>query len=274
MRHAEIAYAGEGSLIDDLTSQIQALAAQEARADGPLQRRAVGGDPEALDPRRGAHLMPIPATSRLVEFPVMGKGERLQRSAGFFRGRRFANESALPRPPSSADARRALRPVARKSARSSTEAQAAFEQRLAEERAAWAAQEGARLAERMQTAFAALESGIGEAVAGYSQSFRRGMRFGRNPSTHWLRRSHRFLPPGRTRLFRYAGRQDLLDSLRETLGTAASALTFEVSDDLDVRLVADRTLIETQLEVVVVADQPPKRVVGHGRAGIPGPHHH
>jgi flagellar biosynthesis/type III secretory pathway protein FliH len=193
--------------------------------------------------------MPIPATALLVEFPIHAAGgtnERRQRpgvrsvdrdddpaeaaEAAFERGRQEGFAAAQEGMSAKLD-----------------EACAAFEARLAEQRAAWAADEGARLAEKIQSAFAALEDAIGAAVAGILGPF-----VEESLRTRVVEELAQALSPllagGQQTNFHVRGPEDLLNALREKLGTAAASLTFENSQDIDVRVVADRTVIETQLE--------------------------
>ncbi len=127
-----------------------------------------------------------------------------------------------------------------------TEAHAASEARLAEMRAQWAAEEGARLAEEMRTAIAALgdsiRSAVGEVLGPFLEEAVR------RRSVETLAQSLcDLLSSGEHETFSVSGPKDLLESLRLTLGDSAAAMTFEANEEIDVRVVADRTVIETQL---------------------------
>ncbi len=192
--------------------------------------------------------MPIPATALLVEFPIPVAGGTAARPP---RGMRPSDPAVDPaeREKAAFERGRADGLAAGKEelAAKLEQASAEFEVRLAEERNAWASEEGAHLAENIRSAFAALESGIREAVAGILGPF-----VEESVRTRSVEELAQALSPllsgGEQTNFQVRGPEDLLKALREKLGPAAAALTFEVSEDVDVRVVADRTLIETQLQ--------------------------
>jgi hypothetical protein len=63
-----------------------------------------------------------------------------------------------------------------------------------------------------------------------------------------LRSLEKVLKGGRPATLKISGPDDLLLSIRQTLGESSAAIEFEATDDVDVRVVADHTVIETQLE--------------------------
>jgi hypothetical protein len=197
--------------------------------------------------------MPIPATALLVEFPSgaalplesggrAGPGAKAEpertAEAAFAEGREegLAAGRAEERARAEAEFRTRL-----------DEAHAAFDARLAQERAAWAAAEGASLAERLAEGLATLRSGVEDAVAAILAPFvEDALR------THAVAALREALAPilsaGASPSLRISGPGDLITALRDALGPAAGAAVLEPGEGPDVRVVADRTLLETQLQ--------------------------
>ncbi len=198
--------------------------------------------------------MPVPAAARLVEFsraaplaerplgviqtfsrpvkppveaPVDREAERV--AAAFLRGRNEGLDTAR------AEYQAKL-----------SEAEAAFEERLAAQRSLWAGDEGAALGERIGLAFEALNFQVGDAVAAILSPFLDGALRARMVE-ELLRTLEKTLRGGRPASLKITGPEDLLAAVRTALGDSAAAIDFEATGDIDVRVVADSTVIETQL---------------------------
>jgi hypothetical protein len=197
--------------------------------------------------------MPVPAAARLVEFKLVPTVE--QPRAGI---------QTFPRqkPPAELVADREAERIAEAFLRGKyegldaaraeyekklAEAESAFEERLTAQLSLWAGEQGAGLAERIDTAFEALSTDVGDAVAAILAPFlEEALRM--RIVEELLRTLAKVLKGGKPASLKITGPEDLLDSIRRTLGDAAAAIEFETTTDVDVRVVADNTVIETQLE--------------------------
>lgn len=190
--------------------------------------------------------MPRPAASFLTEFTVGGAPTAPQAAAAdpasaaeqptgeneeaaFARGREEGLAAA------EADYRQKLE-----------EERTAAAERLAAERASWAEQESTRLAGMIASAFDALQKDIADIVGAILEPFVEEAL--RTKSVDELAQALKpLLATGQHTLFRVAGPDDLLEALKQKLGDSATSFTFEVTDAVDLRVVVDRTVIETQL---------------------------
>ena len=127
------------------------------------------------------------------------------------------------------------------------EAETAFEERLVAERSHWTSDQGATLAKSIDRAFETLNSDVGDAVAAILAPFvEETLR--KRIVEELLRTLEKVLKGGRPTTLKMSGPDDLLDFIRQSLGNSSAAIEFETTNDIDVRVVADRTVIETQLE--------------------------
>lgn len=196
--------------------------------------------------------MPRPAAACLIEFPLV-RQDRLER--------------LVPSPPPDASEAMAAREDAvrmreaeafahghlegLRSAHAEQEAHAAaaaaaFETRLEDERRRWAADEGERLARRIDSAIEALTETIGEAVAAVLAPVV-GAAARDSAVAELIDRLRTLFADGATVSLSVSGPADLLDCVRSGLGARATCVKFTEMDEVDVRAVADRTTIETQL---------------------------
>jgi hypothetical protein len=196
--------------------------------------------------------MPVPAAARLIEFSLAPPPEPRVGIQTFPR----------PKPPAEVAAEREAERVSEaflrgrneglETARTEyrtklAEAEAAFEQRLVMQRSVWAAEQGAGLGDRIDQAFDALSTDVGDAVSTILAPFLETALRARIVE-ELLRTLEKVLKGGRPSSLKISGPEDLLDQIRRTLGDSAIAIEFEANDAVDVRVVADRTVIETQLE--------------------------
>jgi hypothetical protein len=193
--------------------------------------------------------MPLPAAARLIEF-------KLVPGAGHGRG---AQSLALAKPEVEEDKPEPIataflrgRYQGLDDARAEFEeklkaAEEAFEERLTAERAAWVTEQGAELAAKIATAVDTLSNDIGDSVAAILSPFvEEKLRV--RIVEELLRSLEKVLKGGRPATLKISGPDDLLQVIRQTLGASSSAIDFEATDAIDVRVVADHTIIETQLE--------------------------
>lgn len=121
-----------------------------------------------------------------------------------------------------------------------------FAQRLAEERARWSAEEGERLAQAFTGASRELEAALADAASRTLVPF---------IATNARERAiadlgstlETLLADGKHPVVKISGPQDLITAIAANLGPRAGGVTFEVAAKTDVRIVADSTVIETQL---------------------------
>jgi len=197
--------------------------------------------------------MPVPAAARLVEFSAMPIAEPSRPAIQIFARPKSQSEIAAEREAERvAEAYLRGRNEGLDTARAEyqaklKEAEAAFEGRLGAERLAWASEQGARLAEQVDGAFDALNSDIGDAVASILSPFIETALRARMVE-ELLRTLEKVLKGGRPQTLKIKGPEDLLQAIRRALGESAAAVEFETTEDVDVRVVADRTVIETQLD--------------------------
>ena len=197
--------------------------------------------------------MPVPAAARLVEFKLVATPEPQRSGIQTF---------PRPKPPAEAAAEREAARVAEAFLRGKyegldsarveyerklAEAEAAFEERLAVQRALWVSEQGTAFAARIDNAFDSLGNDVGDAVAAILAPFLEGSLRARIVE-ELLRTLAKVLKGGKPASLKITGPDDLLDSIRRALGDSAAAIEFEATGDVDVRVVADSTVIETQLE--------------------------
>ena len=121
------------------------------------------------------------------------------------------------------------------------------EDRLASERQRWSSQEGETLARAIKDGFAAIESNIAASVERVlapfvAEALRRKM-------VELLAENLEVLLSGSEQpVVEICGPEDLLAMLREKLGAGAGAIAFSPESAIDVRIIADRTVIETRME--------------------------
>jgi hypothetical protein len=214
-----------------------------------------------MDPSGSEKLMPLPAAARLVEFKVVASSASPRAGGQTVAFAKPAEDSQeKPEPVATAFLRGRYQGL--DDARAEFEArlkaaEASFEERLASERALWVAAQGAVLADKVATAVDALSTDIGDSVAAILTPFlEEKLRL--RIVEELLRSLEKVLKGGRPAVLKISGPDDLLQFIRETLGASSSAIEFEVTDAVDVRVVADHTVIETQLEAWI------KRISGEG----------
>jgi flagellar biosynthesis/type III secretory pathway protein FliH len=207
--------------------------------------------------------MPLPAAAHLIEFPLTPKSgcEPMAASAQASFGQEIETGSVDQIADAFARGREEGLAAGRADyAARLDEERAASEARLADERAAWSSQEGARLGDAITAAFQSLEASVGDAVAAIlSPVLEEGLR--RRAVDELAENLKRLMASGQ-RILRVSGPEDLLQALRARLGADMSAVAFESAQDIDMRVVAEQTTIETQLK-----DWMPRidgRAVGHG----------
>ena len=198
--------------------------------------------------------MPVPAAARLVEFKLVPPPPEPPRGSiqTFPRQKSPAEVAAQRETERIAEAFLRGKYEGLDAARAEyetklAEAETAFEERLVAQRSLWAGEQGAGLAERIDTAFETLGTDVGDAVAAILAPFLEEALRTRIVE-ELLRTLAKVLKGGRPASLKITGPDDLLDSIRRTLGDAAAAIEFEATSDVDVRVVADNTVIETQLE--------------------------
>ena len=197
--------------------------------------------------------MPLPAASRLVEFSLVPRVDQPLPGAVVF---------ARPKAPPQAQVDDNVERVAEAFLRGRNEgldtaraelemklveAETSFEERLVAQRSLWVSEQGAGLAERIDRAFETLSTDVGDAVAAILAPFVEEALRARIVE-ELLRTLEKVLKGGRPTTLKISGPADLLNSIRQALGESSAAVEFETTNDVDVRVVADRTMIETQLE--------------------------
>jgi len=122
----------------------------------------------------------------------------------------------------------------------------AFELRLAGERANWAREESEMLCEKIQAAFAAVESNIAGCVARILKPL--VIDAMRAKFIDVLADSIGVLLRGqKSPMLSISGPEDLLTSLRERLSHLPASIEYALSEAVDVQIISGETLIETQL---------------------------
>ena len=122
----------------------------------------------------------------------------------------------------------------------------AFAASLAEERAKWCESEADRLSSAFTAALSALDADLTQRIGRLlvpvlTDALRR-----RAMDELAVSLGRLLADPGHA-VIRVSGPEDLLDALREKLGPLAGPVTFEPGDAPEVAVVADRTVMETQL---------------------------
>jgi len=200
--------------------------------------------------------MPVPAAARLVEFSLVRNPDPPPRSGGipvFTRPLQTPIEPVIDR-----EAERVAAAFLRgrneglDTARAEfeaklAEAEASFEERLVAERSLWVSEQGSAVAEQIDRAFEKLSADVGDAVGGILAPFVEDTLRARIVE-ELLRTLEKVLKGGRPATLKITGPEDIIDAIRRTLGDTATAIDFETTSDVDARIVADSTVIETQLE--------------------------
>jgi hypothetical protein len=148
------------------------------------------------------------------------------------------------------------------------EAELAFAERLARERAglaqeaaaqrdAWLAGEGARLGEAMACAMGRIEAMIAESVAHVLRPFLASAL--RNQALTALEETLSTLLSSNPAQVRVSGPKPLVDAVRERMGAGHEGVEYGVSDGADIRVVADQTVIETRMKAWIDALDPAAR---------------
>ncbi|MGQ7792569.1 hypothetical protein ACUN0C_09190 [Faunimonas sp. B44] len=122
---------------------------------------------------------------------------------------------------------------------------------LAAERARWAEEEGevlrAAFSAGMEQLRAGIEAGLGRALRSVLEEGLRRRAVAAVSEALAVLIEHR----GRD-LVKVSGPEDLLEAIRRDLGAVGSAVVFEPGQGPDVRVVADQTLIETELAAALL----------------------
>jgi hypothetical protein len=196
--------------------------------------------------------MPLPAAARLIEFKLVPSASQARGNGQALALAKPGNDESADRPEPVATAFLRGRYQGLDDARTEFEAklkaaEESFEERLAAERAAWVTEQGVQLAEKITAAVDTLTNDIGDSVAAILAPFLEEKLRVRIVE-ELLRSLEKVLKGGRPATLKISGPDDLLQLLRQTLGASSSAIEFEATDAVDVRVVADHTIIETQLE--------------------------
>lgn len=122
-----------------------------------------------------------------------------------------------------------------------------FEELLAAERQKWLHEEGDELKDRLATALRLIEDNLAECVARVLRPFiveslRRQM------ISELVEHIGSIIASHETTVIKIAGPGDLLAIMQEKLAGVPAALTYEESGDVDVRVMAGQTTIETRLK--------------------------
>jgi hypothetical protein len=126
------------------------------------------------------------------------------------------------------------------------EERAAAELRLAEARRDWVAAAADRLAARIVEAFGQLETGIAAAMTRVLTPFLATA--ARRAAIEDLARTlEGLLADGEHRTLRISGPEDLLAAIEARVPPAAGAVAFVPDDSTDVTVVADKTIVTTQI---------------------------
>lgn len=121
----------------------------------------------------------------------------------------------------------------------------AFAARLADERAGWAEEEGARLGEALQAALAGIEARIAASVASILRPL-----IGAALRDKAVDELHDAIGPmlrAGQALIAISGAADILAALQRRLADAPAAISFTPNASTDVQIVADQTIVESRI---------------------------
>jgi hypothetical protein len=122
-----------------------------------------------------------------------------------------------------------------------------FDSKLVSSRQTWAREEGEVLRNEIATTLIAIEERLADSVARVLRPFI--LRSIRERMMAKLVDNIRTIVGSADKMaIKIAGPADLLDALRQELGTAPTAIDYELRNGLDVSVVADQTSIDTQLK--------------------------
>jgi hypothetical protein len=122
-----------------------------------------------------------------------------------------------------------------------------FEARMERERARWVTDEGNTLKETLDAAFKALEASLAGSVNRILEPFLGAALRGQVVQS--LRENLSvLLSSDRHGMLRIAGPQDLLTALSEGLAPSSKAIEYLPNEAVDVTIVADQTVVESQLQ--------------------------
>jgi hypothetical protein len=122
----------------------------------------------------------------------------------------------------------------------------ALDAELAKARAAWAAEEGARLAQAHRAAIDSFETRCAQAVANILRPFLVRETIARVTDALVENLEAMFVARAQG-IFEISGPAELLAALKEKFAAGAARMEFRPDDSLDVRVRVDETIIETQL---------------------------
>ncbi len=125
----------------------------------------------------------------------------------------------------------------------------AFAARLADERAGWAAEEGARLGDALQAALAGIEARIAASVARILRPL-----IGAALRGKAVDELHNAIGPmlrADQAMIAISGAPDILAALQGRLADAPAGITFTPNASTDVQIVADQTIIESRISAWV-----------------------
>ncbi len=123
----------------------------------------------------------------------------------------------------------------------------AFDARLALERAGWAAHQGERLGERLDAALQEIETQIAASVATILRPFLGAAV--RDKAVGELAESVGLMLSGKEQpMLQISGPDDLLAALRARWPKGVAAAEWTAASSVDVRIIADRTIIESRIE--------------------------
>ncbi len=127
-------------------------------------------------------------------------------------------------------------------------AQRVYEARLADERHSWTQDAGVALASRLDGALVEIEARIAASAANILRPFLFGLL--RERAVADLAESVGLTLGGRDQaLLEISGPEDLLAALRTSLANSAAAIAWAPNSTVDVRIVADQTIIESQISL-------------------------
>jgi hypothetical protein len=123
----------------------------------------------------------------------------------------------------------------------------AFEQRIVKERDRWTQDEGARLGAKMEAALAEIETRIGASAARILRPFL-VRQAGRRAIDELAESLMQMLSGSRNPLVEITGPEDLLAALQTKLAGSAACAVWTPGPTMDVRIIADQTLIESRIQ--------------------------